>query len=393
MSAHVERAGAPSELQLLFLRAALVEGPEAASAWEQVKHRTRNADVLDHASYRTLPQLYRNLAGLGVEDADMQRMKGIYRHAWCTNQRLFHDAARVLRALETAGIETMLLKGAAVSGLCYGSAGARPMADFDVLVHEADAPRAAAVLEEGGWCRLRSDASGEPSDEPLERTMRRTHSAGFRHSDGRECDLHWSPLYEPIPEAAFWKTAMPIVFGGVATNVPDPTHQLLHTCVHGLGWSAAPVTWIEDAVMIVRTAPGGIDWERVAEDAERWGLTGRVEPALRRLRDLFDIDVPPAVIARMAHARRTPSERLAERALAARGVRARPHVMFWARYRRLKRIGSPIADDGLTAYLRDSFGVPTRRAVLPHITRKAVGLVLRRAGARATPSGSASCSA
>ena len=55
-------------------------------------------------------------------------------------------AIESVEALNAAGIEVALLKGAALASTVYGSFGARPMNDVDVLVHPDRADDAKRLL-------------------------------------------------------------------------------------------------------------------------------------------------------------------------------------------------------------------------------------------------------
>src|SRR5687767_2459676 len=80
----------PSETQRLLLRAALLSGPAAVDAWEAwLGHADWEAGV-EHGSFRLLPLLYTNLRRGGVAHPSLQKLKGVYRQAWATTNRLFH---------------------------------------------------------------------------------------------------------------------------------------------------------------------------------------------------------------------------------------------------------------------------------------------------------------
>ena len=59
--------------------------------------------------------------------------------------------ASVLQEFERAGIECMLLKGAALTLRHYRDFGLRNMGDFDLLIHPHDIERAARLLLQNGW--------------------------------------------------------------------------------------------------------------------------------------------------------------------------------------------------------------------------------------------------
>src|SRR5262249_54557182 len=136
--------------QELLLRAALLDGPEAEGAFEAWQARVDLAQI-DAGSFRLLPLLYANLTRLGIRSPLSARLRGIHRQAWYRNQVLFRRGAETLRALEGAGIPTLLLKGIPLALLHYRDEAVRPMADADVLVPTQAVTGALAVLRRAGW--------------------------------------------------------------------------------------------------------------------------------------------------------------------------------------------------------------------------------------------------
>jgi len=134
---------------MLMLRAALGDAETAMDAWHALRVRL-DLDSLGPASQRLLPPLWRNLSRLGVQDPILGRCRGAYRYHWSRNQLLFRRGAVLLAELAASGIETLLLKGAALATRYYGDAGLRPMNDFDVAVPAGAAGDAVAVLERNG---------------------------------------------------------------------------------------------------------------------------------------------------------------------------------------------------------------------------------------------------
>ena len=285
-----------------MLHAALDEPRAAAAAWKSWRAAAELDDV-DHGSTRLLPLVYRNL-GPDAFDAEVAgRLKGLYRHAWGQNQLLFRRAAEAIRALEAAGIETLVTKGVSLALLAYGDVGARPMDDADVLVPLDRTREAIEVLVAAGW------RAGH--DDPLAWTQVH-HSLGFAGPAGGDVDLHWFSLWQPARDDELWRASVPMEVGGVTTRAPCPADQLLLACVHGTPWSPLPpFRWIADAVVTVRAAGEGLDWDRVGEEAERRELTVATGAALAYLRDEFDLTVPRRLSDHLAAAPASRHERAA----------------------------------------------------------------------------------
>ncbi len=351
MSGDDHPAHSPTEFERLLLHAALGDEVECREAWGRARAAVGDADTLDHASYRLMPLLYRNLAAHGVEDPRLGVLKGIYRHAWYLNQRRFHTAAGMLARMQAEGIETVVLKGAALGALYYRDLGVRPVWDVDVLVRRADVPHAAQVLLAAGWTPPARERRS------LEHMLRFRHAKLYESPDCGGIDLHWYPLSEPVPVDDLWDSAIPVVVGGVETRALCPADELLVACVHGLGRYAAPVRWISDAATVARA--GEVDWDWLVARAQQWRVTARLELALRILRTEFAVAIPDDVLARLPAVRRAYHERLAHQALVRRPRRGVSTIVEWDRYRRLRELDSGAAPAGFGRYLRELTDAPS----------------------------------
>lgn len=294
----------PNRDQELLLRAALLPREPALEAWNEWR-RSVNIDVIDYGSHRMIPQLYRNMQRLGVKDALMDRLKGVYRYYLYKNEILMHRIGILLAAFEEAGIETMVLKGAALIQLYYRESGLRPMLDADVLVHAHEAERAMEVLTRMQWKPLRY---GQPRMRiPI------VHSTPFEDEGGRQVDLHWHLFWECFnakDDEDYWKNAVPIKIGGVGTLALSPTDQLLHTCWHGARWNEVPpIRWVADAMSILGASAAEIEWTSLLKKAQRHRIVLPVRDSLTYLKEKFDAPVPDSLLKSMAAVRVSKMER------------------------------------------------------------------------------------
>ena len=109
-------------------------------AWQTWSASGNIAD-LSHGAARLLPLIDHNLrhhGGEGVVGSGTELLAAM----WCETQLLHHEAGEMLRALERGRVDTLLLKGAALTFLDYPEPSLRPMADVDVLVRPGDIRRA-----------------------------------------------------------------------------------------------------------------------------------------------------------------------------------------------------------------------------------------------------------
>ena len=366
----------PTAEQLLVLHAALDPAPAAAVAWQRWRGAIEFDDV-DHGSTRLLPLVYRNLGAGAFDEEVAGRLKGLYRRSWSHNQLIFKRAAGAIGALEGAGIETLVTKGASLALLSYGDVGVRPMDDVDVLVPLDRATDAIEVLSAAGWT---------PDHEDPPAWTRVHHSLGFAGSDHGEVDLHWFALWQPARDEHLWRASVPLELAGATTLAPCPADQLLLACVHGTPWSPLPpFRWIADAVTVIRSAGEGLEWDRLVAEAERRRLTVATAAALDYLRVEFGAPVPASALAGLAAVPTTRHERAAFRAACRPDSPLRTLRMAWDRYRRLRDLdtGAP-RPRGFVSFARRFWGLDSVWQLPMHGLRS-LSRRRERGGARSWP--------
>ncbi|HRZ75856.1 MAG TPA: nucleotidyltransferase family protein [Bacteroidales bacterium] len=312
----------PDPAQLLLLKAALCEGEEAILAWQAWQQAFDLKDPLDAGSYRTLPLLYRNLSRVLPQEPLLPKLKAAYRQSWYRNQQVLHRGLPALRLLRGAGIEVMLLKGAALGPLWYGDAGVRPMADLDVMVCPADACRALDLLKEAGW------TPEEPG--AVEYNLRYGRAMGLRDAEGWELDLHWHALFEGLRHEGvdLWRNAAPMELQDLTVKVPEHAMMLVHVMVHGLRWNPEPpIRWIPDSLQVMR-AMGAGDWERVTELVRAYRIQLPMLQALGYLKQHFGAEVPEHIHLALSNMSTGYAERALWKAQLRPGAERLPEAFF-----------------------------------------------------------------
>jgi len=359
MSVPKKRQGGfwPTEQQELLLRAALLNGRDAADAWKEWRSRVDIDDInlLDPGSYRLLPLLYRNLNNQGVEDPLMMRLKGVYRLTWYKNQMLFHAMANILRSFHDAGIETMVLKGAALTLLCYKDYGLRPMNDFDVLIRPEKALPAIRLLKTIGCTPMYFV--------PTEEYMSVSYSHGFRNGAEQEFDLHWHMLFQSRGGSAdddFWDGAITADINGVAIEALNPTDQLLHVCIHGARWNVTPpFRWVADAITVLNTSQAGIDWNRLIGQAEKRRLILPLMDTLNYLKEVFDAPIATGVLKRLQDVPVPRTERMEYKIAVSPPTQWRAVLDLWCQHSRLAgNVGLTRRITGFPNFLENIWGIP-----------------------------------
>jgi hypothetical protein len=260
-------------------------GPAAWNEWSS----THDLSSLDPRELRLLPPVYKGLRGAGVADADISPIvKQMSRSMFVRTRLLLHQAAQTVELLAANGIESVLLKGAALVAGGFIEASARPMADFDVLIRPADAIKATALLREHRWI---------PRGPIDENVITFLHAALFKKGD-TSCDLHWAVFWESRDNAAderMFAAAVNATLDGKRVRIPPAEELLLTIVVHGTRRiDDTSVRWVGDALAVL----GGpdFDWDLFTNIVNSRRLAYPVGDALAYLVETFGAAVPGSVI-------------------------------------------------------------------------------------------------
>lgn len=168
--------------------------------------------------------------------------------AAASNFRIDIKGAGIRRLLSAAGIQVILLKGAAFAHLLYAAPGERSYNDVDLLLDATDLEKAQRVLADSGFERFDEDsvsAQTDPSIGTAIGALGALHGGAWaRASDGLVVDLHTSLPQVTADPATVWLELSGhtdrIEIGGTEAEVLDaPASALvaaLHAAHHGPEW-------------------------------------------------------------------------------------------------------------------------------------------------------------
>jgi hypothetical protein len=174
------------------------------------------------------------------------------------NTLLVAEAVRLQRALASAGIPSVALKGAALVAAHYPAIGARHVGDLDLLVLPGDVARAADVLRELD-CVPETRELPALDGRPARPRPARHHLPPLRTPGGISCELH---LAVPgvhgrrADPAGVLDRAVDVGWRDAALHVPAPDDLLGIACNHALGAHAADSRFVPrhvaDVAVLVR---------------------------------------------------------------------------------------------------------------------------------------------
>jgi hypothetical protein len=260
------------------------------------------------------PVLLRRLTALPDVAVPPDRLAKLRQLAMVVEFRMLHVKQRVdetVDVLARAGIEGVLLKGAALAYTLYPSFAERPMGDIDLLVAQDRALEARTILLQAGWSwnaeRWRDENYRDHHHLP---PMDDARGGVVKLELHTELFIGGNPFN--LSGEVIRRDARLVAVGPRLVRVPSLLHELLHACVH-FAWSHTmrSGSWRAFRDVAVLTRSPELDWNAFVADAR----ANRAETCcfwtLRLARDLMGAPVPAPVLAAL----RPPLPELALRRL------------------------------------------------------------------------------
>ncbi len=283
----------PGDSVTALLQATLWPGPESRGAWERWRRATGSFAGflrLDRSGLkRILPLLEYNLR---LHGTPMDGEAGpILRAAALREEVRFRSFSTHGRAgldgLAAAGVEPIVLKGAAAAALYYTSPGLRHCHDLDVLVCSGRMPYIAESLAAAGF--------------PTSELIAQTPGIRFIHRSGLPIECHASPFRSPcypVNLDSLRARGRSAVILGSTCRVLGAGDMLAHICGHALeNPRRRSMTWLMDAYLLIDREPD--PWPSFLEAATSMRIELPAAVILAYLRDRLKAPVPDAVLTRL----------------------------------------------------------------------------------------------
>lgn len=233
---------------------------------QKISWLSTQADILLEAEeHGLIPLLHIHIkTSLDLLSPNIKReLQALYlRHRYANGVRS-RVLAEILTKFQAAGIQALVLKGAALAHLVYPEPGLRPMRDMDLLVKKADACRAQSLLAELGF------------DAPLPRGPKLPDKhllAAKRKTDGLSIsvEIHHNLFGAGFPASLDLETLTgpPLAFNlnGITAYTLGYEDMLWHLCCHATQIITQPLRliWVADIVGFAERFAAEIDWDRIA---------------------------------------------------------------------------------------------------------------------------------
>lgn len=192
-----------------------------------------------------VPLVYKSLSEIDhakamIPKSIWKKMESCYYAVAVSNTLLYRKLADILASFNEAGVEVVVLKGAALAVSVYGNVALRAMMDVDLLVKKENLSSLDSVLKCLGYSAI------DRSMEGLEaRSISYLTTLDYRSStkNSPSLHIHYHFINSTIPTHAYihkinieniWQEAEKIEIAGVKTLVMAPHHLLIHLAEHSL---------------------------------------------------------------------------------------------------------------------------------------------------------------
>jgi Uncharacterised nucleotidyltransferase len=258
-----------SDEKILLLKSALLSGEEFSNSWKLYVSNF-NLEKTDPVCVKLFPLLYVNLRKNKIETPLLGEFKKLYNITWYKNELLFNKILSAIKALAEIGIESIPLKGMALTLGFYKDFGLRPMNDFDLLVPEDKIMRSVKILLNLGYFPQNNFRFQKGF-------LQISNSYTFYGKDGGEFDLHWHVLYEACSretDEILLQNYIPIKVNNKIINVLSVENQLLHVMVHGIDhFSSSGFQWLPDVIFLLQNYADKINWDKLLANSEKLKLS------------------------------------------------------------------------------------------------------------------------
>ncbi len=350
----------------MLLQAALLQGDVASAAWRAWRTNV-DFDQLEPGAFALLPLLYHNLQPQGIADPWLVKCKGIYRRTWAQNQLHLQQVTALLRVLEAAGIQPLLLTDAALLLAHYPDYGLRMLNQVELAIPAIQGASTLAALQQAGW---RASHSTQPSWSANPNTSQ---SYRFQHqlADGLTVRCHMVARNQyPHRERDLWQTAIPASINQVATLTQPATDLLLAICTRQR--PAYSIQWVADALILLRNSTP-IHWEELLTLAAQQARTVQLRAALTYLYEQYEAPVPATILQQLATMPIHPFEQREADLHRHLPSATTPLTVLWTDYQRRKwwhaQAGLSAESTSWLAYLQQHFGLDSPWQIPLHLSK------------------------
>jgi len=213
------------------------------------------------------------------------------------NMLILQELVALLRSFETAQIDVVVLKGAALVLDVYERLAHRPMIDLDLLIRFEDLDVARAMLEKKEYQEIRPAPFADDTGLVWNEIM-----LVQKEKKGPAIELHWHLIDNPyyatrLNTESLIERSRQLNVADVSPRVLDLEDQIIHLCCHNLYHHLGRFTHsLVDIAFLVAKYGDEITWEKIIQQAEESDVTLAVGTAILQLSSNWYTSIPESAI-------------------------------------------------------------------------------------------------
>ena len=233
---------------------------------EQFKEFSQWVNLIPFAEEQGMAPLFYfhcRKAGLDIPEAPRRQLQALTLRHRQANQIRTDLLTKIITACEKAGVQLILLKGAALFHLVYPEPGLRPMRDLDLLVHPSQAPVMETLLGDLGFTVPPAELKKPRSSKHLPALTSRV--SGYEMT----LEVHFSLIEEewdpgqPLVDDLMAR-ARPFSFEGLTAHTLALEDMFRHIYRH-MAVEQARLIALTDLINISEQFEDEMDWERLIQ--------------------------------------------------------------------------------------------------------------------------------
>lgn len=264
-----------------------------------------NTDNLDWDSLQQIvdsealaPLLYHLIKGKNIVPTSIEdKWRNAYYYNGCRNTLLLRELVKILNKLRMAGVDAIVLKGAALAEIVYGDIAARPMSDLDLLINQHDLSVTRQILGELDYHQTGLEMQVGFTEEFRNEEI--FYKGGLVDT---YIDLHWrliAPVYyqRTFDKDWFWETSLLAKINQTSAIILGLEAQIVYLCAHlMLHHGGESLLWLYDVAKVIDFYQKEIDWKQVINKAKEYNLILSVQQILVQLADDWKVQIPAEVV-------------------------------------------------------------------------------------------------
>lgn len=290
--AQANACSGPSEWEILLECASAQPDPTRLAPLLQDARWDRLLGLAEtHGIVNQLAVRIRETAGVTVPAPFREQLLCLQRAQLLSGLALIAEMTRVLERLASAGIQTLVLKGPALSLQAYGDATARQYGDIDILVRHRDISPATRVMVELGFDAHVAPEIVAGGKVPGEYFFSRPNTKVIVEVH-TERTLRYFP--NPLAVEELFARSVVVDFDGRKVPTLPAEDALVAMCTHGAKHFWERLMWIADVAAMV-SRQRDLDWDAVQSIAKKLGAQRIVHAGLLLAMALLRAPLPTQV--------------------------------------------------------------------------------------------------